>query len=68
MQNLDKRLSYCQGCKRFHINPRNQDSWIHCGKFGIGIYKRFANNSLAIDQYVKEIECKKEYPKCKESK
>ena len=65
---LDKRLSHCQGCKRFHINPRNHNCWIHCGKFGVGIYKVFANNSAAISQYLTEIKKYKQYPKCKEEK
>lgn len=66
---IDKRLSHCQGCKRFHINPRGfRDIWISCGKFGVGIWKAFSNNSSAITQYLGEIKTHKEYPKCKEDK
>lgn len=70
MENLDKRLSHCQGCKRFHINPRGfRDVWISCGKFGVGIEKIFEGDSQAISAYLSRIKkINKKYPKCKEDK
>ena len=66
-ENLDKRLSSCQSCKRFHINPRSYNVWISCGKFGVGIEKVFEGDSQAISAYLSRIKkMNKNYPKCKE--
>lgn len=69
MENLDKRLSFCQSCKRFYINPKCFTGvWIYCGKFCIGIYKCFENDRGAISAYLTRMkERDKKYPKCKEN-
>ena len=66
---MDKRLSHCQGCSRFHINPKGfQDIWISCGKFGVGVHKVFENDPAAITAYLIRVKSYKKYPKCKEDK
>lgn len=70
MQDLDKRLSHCQDCARFHINSKGfRDVWISCGKFGVGVHKVFENGPKAVTAYLARIKsCYKKYPKCKEDK